>query len=158
MKKINIENILSNMDNYGKNLNTTEGICVGFYNKKKDDIYWFKVNKYDNTNKLVCYGSYYGSSSCLGSTIVSIYNDSEHRDYMDLNIIVKNNNIKIFEKHFNPDIIKNYIGDNGIETYYNLDKTLFMDSKIILGFTTRDLHRFPKQPVEISGCWLKLIS
>jgi hypothetical protein len=163
MEIIEIDNILGNLDNFGENINTNKGLCIGFSNNQFPNIFWFNLNNdnYNNNNfnrKYICWGSYYGSSTCLGSTILSQKVQNESRLYNNLNIIVKHEGENILEVNFTPIQIENYIGDTGIETYYNKNKVLFTNNEYELGFTTRDLHRFDNHPVEISGCWLKYLN
>jgi len=156
-KKIFINN-LDNLDNYGKDIITNNEFCIGFYNSDNSNPFWFKLNNNSkNKNNYSCFGYYYGSSTCLESINISLIDHLERRTYTDLNILVKHNDIELLNLNFTPLQIENYIGDNGIKTYYN-KKKIYSDDNFEIGFKTRDLHRFPNHPVEISGCWINIIS
>lgn len=156
MEKIDIENMLSNLDNYGENIDTNNGYYMGFSSDQCSEIFWFKLsNEEKEPNRYSCFGSYYGSSSCLGSTVISYNDELGNRTYSNLDVYLYHENKQLFSLSFTPNQIENYIGEAGIETYYDHHKVLFKNTDYEIGFSTRDLHRFPNHPVEISGCWIK---
>ena len=159
MKKIDIDSMLSNLDNYGENIDTNKGYCMGFSSNQCGEIFWFKLNREDkDQNRYSCFGSYYGSSSCLDSTVISYNDELVNRIYTNLDIYLHHENKQLFSLSYTPNQIENYIGETGIETYYDHHKVLFKNHEFEIGFSTRDLHRFPNHPVEISGCWIKKIN
>ena len=120
MEKIDIENMLSNLDNYGENIDTNNGYCMGFSSDQCPEIFWFKLSREDtDQNRYSCFGSYYGSSSCLGSTVISSNAGLGNRSYTNLNIYLRHNNDQLLYLNFTADRVENYIGEAGIETYYN---------------------------------------
>ena len=159
MEKINIDNILSNLDNYGESIDLSKGYCIGFSNNQCSEIFWFKLsNSDDQQSRYSCMGSYYGSSSCLGSTQISSNDELGNRSYTNLDIYLRHNNDILLNLNFTSKQVENYIGEEGIETYYDPNKVLFRNIDYEIGFRTRDLHRFPNHPIEISGCWIKKLN